>query len=60
MWASYETAKGQRERQRTDERITLDLPKPLHIVMPQTTEPAPVDRELAAIGTILKAVEGLG
>jgi hypothetical protein len=54
MWSSYDTAKGQPEKAPTDERIALELPKPMRIVIPQTTEPAPVDRELAAIGEILR------
>ena len=59
VWSDYDTAKGRPEKGPTDDRIAQERPKPLPIVMPQTTEQAPVDRELAAIGTILKAIDGL-
>jgi hypothetical protein len=98
VWSDYDTAKGQRERQRTDDRIAKTLPAPVSVTESETTErcrnghlrtpenayirsdgrreckeckrsyqkstrpalPAEADQELVAIGTILKAVEGLG
>ena len=39
-----------------DERIATELPQPASVALP---EPAAEDHELAAMGTILAAVEGL-
>jgi hypothetical protein len=97
VWSDYDTAKGQRERQRTDERVAKTLPAPVSVMQPETTDtcrnghpktpenayirsdgrreckqckkdykntarpalPVEADRELAAIGAILRAVDGL-
>jgi hypothetical protein len=58
VWLSYDTAKGQPEKA-ADERIALELPKPVSVVMPKPAEPAP-DRELVAMGAIVEAVRALG
>jgi hypothetical protein len=97
LWSDYDTPKGQRDRQRTDDRIARTLPAPVSVTESETTErcrnghprtpenryirsdgrseckeckrvykknwmpalPTEADQELAAIGTILRAVEGL-
>jgi hypothetical protein len=51
-WADYETPRGH------DECIARQLPKPTPVIVPDP-QPQP-DQELTAIGTILKAVDGLG
>jgi hypothetical protein len=58
VWLSYDTAKGQPEKA-ADERIALELPKPVSVVMAKPAELAP-DRELVAMGAIVEAVRTLG
>jgi hypothetical protein len=56
LWSGYDTPKG--------EQVARQLPEPVPVTMPATVEESAAavepDRELAAIGTILEAVDGLG
>jgi hypothetical protein len=53
LWSDYDTPKG-------GEQIARQLPEPVPVAMPEPAAAGEPDRELAAIGTILKAVDGLG
>jgi hypothetical protein len=58
VWSTYDTPKGQPDKQPTDERIAQELPKPTPVLVPKMQASA-LDPELVAMGAILEAVKGL-